>query len=176
LLLELPYRPKKKLYWGHVHCSPPGGIRVDEGFVIVSNDLAQRFLREENKTLMCHPYGDQAMSMWINNIPGVTYFGDRRVHHDLAAEDKMLKYYQDICSNFLALHGSYPLEIEMFWLNYLNNGSKKKYSIPPITYPCGNMDKTFNYMSFAGMYNAKPKPCRNNPTWKIAGFYSGRNG
>ena len=24
LLLELPFRPKEKLYWGHVHCSPPG--------------------------------------------------------------------------------------------------------------------------------------------------------
>ena len=24
LLLELPHRPRKKLYWGHVHCSPPG--------------------------------------------------------------------------------------------------------------------------------------------------------
>ena len=24
LLLELPHRPKEKLYWGHVHCSPPG--------------------------------------------------------------------------------------------------------------------------------------------------------
>ena len=25
LLLELPHRPLTKLYWGHVHCSPPGG-------------------------------------------------------------------------------------------------------------------------------------------------------
>ena len=24
LLLELPHRPKEKLYWGHVHCHPPG--------------------------------------------------------------------------------------------------------------------------------------------------------
>ena len=24
LLLELPHRPKEKLYWGHVHCNPPG--------------------------------------------------------------------------------------------------------------------------------------------------------
>ncbi len=24
LLLELPHRPRTKLYWGHVHCSPPG--------------------------------------------------------------------------------------------------------------------------------------------------------
>ena len=25
LLRELPHRPRTKLYWGHVHCKPPGG-------------------------------------------------------------------------------------------------------------------------------------------------------
>ena len=153
-----------------------GGIRVDEGFVIVSNDLAQQFLREQNTTLMCHPYGDQAMIMWINNIPGVTYFGDRRVHHALAARDHIIRYYDDICGNFLAIHGSYPVEIEKFWLHSLSKGTKKKYAIPPITYPCGDMDKTFNYRSFGGMYNAMPRPCRENPTWNIAEFYRGRSG
>ena len=36
LLLELPHRPRDKLYWGYVHCSPPGkncvrwgGVNVD---------------------------------------------------------------------------------------------------------------------------------------------------
>ena len=28
LFLELPHRPRKKLYWGHVHCSPPGRILI----------------------------------------------------------------------------------------------------------------------------------------------------
>ena len=153
-----------------------GGIRVDEGFVIVSNDLAQQFLREQNKTLMCHAYADQAMAMWINNIPGVTYFGDPRVHHAVAARDHTLQYYDNICETFLAIHGSYPVEIEKFRLRALSKGTMKKYPIPAITYPCGNMSKTFNYMSFRGMFNAKPIPCRNNPTWSIAGFYKGRRG
>ena len=149
---------------------------MDEGFVIVSNDLAQTFLREQNKTLMCHPYGDQAMSMWINDISGVTYFGDPRVHHHLAARDHILQHYDDICGNFLAIHGSYPVEIEKFWVHSLSKDTKKKYPIPAITYPCGERSKTYNYMSFGGMYNAKPKPCRENPTWNIAEFYRGRSG
>ena len=153
-----------------------GGIRVDEGFVIVSNDLAQQFLREQNKTLMCHPYGDQAMAMWINNIPGVTYFGDPRVHHAVAARDQILRNYKDICGKFLAIHGSYPVEIEKFWLRVLSKGTMKNYPIPAITYPCGAMSRTFDYMSFYGMFNAEPKPCRNNPTWSIAEFYKGRSG
>ena len=176
LLFELPHRPREKLYWGYVHCSPPGGIRVDEGFVIVTNDLAQQFLRDQNKTLMCHAYGDQAMAMWINNIPGVTYFGDPRVHHALAAKHNILQHYDDICEKFLAIHGSYPVEIAKFWLRALSKGTKKKYPISPITYPCGAMNKTFNYMGFAGMYKARPKPCRINPTWTIAEFYKGRSG
>jgi hypothetical protein len=153
-----------------------GGIRVDEGFVIVSNDLAQHFVREQNKTLMCHAYGDQAMPMWINNIPGVTYFGDPRVHHAVASTDHALQSYEDICGKFLAIHGSYPVEIENFWLRSLSKGTKNKYPIPAITYPCGAMSKIYNYMSFHGMYNAIPKPCRDNPIWNIAEFYSGRSG
>ena len=31
LLLELPHRPRNKLYWGHVHCSPPGKVPGGKG-------------------------------------------------------------------------------------------------------------------------------------------------
>ncbi len=121
---------------------------------------------------MCHAYGDQAMAMWINNIPGVTYFGDPRVHHAVVKRGKILQY-EDVCENFLALHGSYPVEVELFWLHISSKGTTKKYTVPPITYPCGTMDKTFNYRNFGGMYNAKLRPCRDNPKWSIGEFYGG---
>lgn len=175
LLLELPVRPKEKLYWGHVHCQPEGGIRVDEGFVIVTNDLVQEFLREEKHSLMCHPYGDQAMAMWINNISGVTYFGDTRVHHGVSANDNFLQYYSDICYNFLALHGSYPVEIERFWLTEQSMPRTKDYAIPGISYPCEGQDRTYDYESFLGMYHAEPIPCKNLPSWNISQFYGGRS-
>ncbi len=123
---------------------------------------------------MCHAYGDQAMAMWINNIPGVTYFGDPRVHHAAVKRDKILKY-KDICESFIALHGSYPVEVEKFWPHVSSKGTMKNYTVPPVTYPCGAMNKTFNYMSFKVRYNAKPRPCRDNPTWNISKFYRGRN-
>ena len=141
----------------------------------MSNDLAQTFLREQNRTLMCHPYGDQAMIMWINNIPGVTYFGDRRVHHDVANKDQILTDHGDICEQFMAIHGSYPVEIERFWKHELNTKTKTHYTVPPVTYPCGTKDKTFNYRSFGGMYNAVPRPCREMPVWAIGAFYGGRS-
>ena len=39
LLFELPHRPREKLYWGYVHCSPPGKICAwsQEGGVVLYN-------------------------------------------------------------------------------------------------------------------------------------------
>ena len=152
-----------------------GGIRVDEGFVIVSNDLIQHFIKEENKSLMCHPFGDQAMIMWINAIENVTYFGDPRVHHEVTADKPILEQYPEICSKFLALHGSYPAQIEQYWRRILVV-RKRKYRVPRITYPCGNMNKTFEKNNFQGMYYADPIPCRDSPVWNIGNMYVGRSG
>ena len=149
---------------------------MDEGFVIVSNDLVQEFLREQNNSLMCHPYGDQAMAMWINNIPGVTYFGDPRVHHSVSANDHILQYYTHLCGSFLALHGSYPVEIEKFWINHESLPRVKEYEIPGISYPCGQQNKTYSNKNFLAMYYAEPIPCKNLPRWNISESYVGRSG
>lgn len=151
-------------------------MRIDEGFVIVSNDLAQQFLREQYTSLMCHPFGTQAIVMWINSIPGVTYFGDSRVHHAVVSVNHILQN-ENICENFLALHGAYPLGMTQFWKHYQNSKKTASYLIPPVTYPCGNMSRTsYDYRKFNGIYRAKPKPCREKPVWTIADFYPGRSG
>jgi hypothetical protein len=152
-----------------------GGVRVDDGFLIVTNDLAQTFLREQNTTLKCHPYGDQAIAMWMNKIPGVTYFGDPRVQHG-GLKRKKIRQSDDMCEKFLALHRSYPAEVELYWRRYLSHsGTRKNYTTPPITYPCGTINKTYNYRSFRGRYRAEPKLCRENPIWSIGEFYAGRS-
>ena len=148
---------------------------MDEGFVIVSNDLIQHFIKEENRSLMCHPFGDQAMMMWINDIENVVYFGDPRVYYDVSADEPILEEYPDICSNFLALHGSYPVQIEQYWRRIMGKRGGK-YPVPGITYPCGDMDKTFNKTNFEGMYYADPIPCRDSPVWDIGEMYVGRSG
>lgn len=125
---------------------------------------------------MCHPYGDQAMPMWINNIPSVTYFGDPRVQHNVPNPHTILQN-DDICETFLAIHGSYPPQVKLYWEHQLNIKKRKSgYTIPSVTYPCGNMDKTYNYKIFGGMYHAKPKPCKEKPVWRIGDFYRGRSG
>ena len=124
---------------------------------------------------MCHPFASQAMQMWINGVKNVTYFGDYRVHHHVTAGKPILKKYPEICSKFLALHGSYPLQMEQYWQRMLVTG-RKKYPVPGITYWCGNMDKKYNNSKFQGMYYAKPIPCRDSPVWTIGDMYIGRGG
>ena len=139
----------------------------------MSNDLIQHFIKEEYKSLMCHPYGDQAMMMWINDIENVIYFGDRRVTY---SDDKLnLEEHPDICAHFLAVHGSYPVRIEQYWQRTLVT-PRKRYPVPNITYPCGDQDKRFNKTNFKGMYYADPIPCKDSPVWQIGDMYVGRSG
>ena len=152
-----------------------GGVRVDEGFVIVSNDLVQIFIQEQNNSLMCHPFGDQAMAMWINDIENVTYFGDPRVHYGVTANDPVFEKHPELCKDFLALHGSYPIQIEQYWQKILLTPSKR-YTVPEISYPCGDQDKKYNKTNFQGMYYADPIPCKDFPVWNKGKAYVGRSG
>jgi hypothetical protein len=143
--------------------------------VIVSNDLVQHFINEEHKSLMCHPFGDQAMAMWINGVENVTYFGDPRVNNEVNIGQYIMKYFPDICKVFLALHGSYPIQIEQYWQKTLVT-PWTTYPVTEITYPCGDQDKTYNKTNFKGMYHADPIPCKDSPLWEIGDIYVGRSG
>ena len=155
-----------------------GAIRVDEGFVIVSNDLVQEFIKKENTSLMCHPFGDQAMTMWINDIENVTYFGDPRVRHHIPLKSNDVAMKQNdtnLCKDFLAIHGSYPLQIERYWQSMIILAPLTGYHIPPVTYTCGIKNKTYNKYSFRRVFYANPIPCRDSPVWNISSFWPGRS-
>ena len=115
------------------------------------------------------------MAMWINGIGNVTYFGDPRVYHGVSADAPILQQYPNICSNFLALHGSYPVQLEQYWQRMLLTRTKK-YTVPGIIYPCGNVDKTYNYRIFKIKYRHEPIPCRDSPVWTLGEMHVGRDG
>ncbi len=125
---------------------------------------------------MCHPYGDQAMIMWINDIENVTYFGDRRVKYNANKSAVILKKHHDVCAHYLALHGSYPVQIEQYWKRTLVTPRNLGYHVPKIRYPCGDQDKRFNKTNFEEMYYADPIPCKDSPVWYIYDVYVGRSG
>ena len=80
LLSELPLRPKQNLVWGFFHCEA-GITWMDEAFMIFSEDIIQKFLAQNESSMLCHPRADQQVMLWLSNILHKTYFHDTRLHH-----------------------------------------------------------------------------------------------
>lgn len=175
LVNELQYRPKDGLYWGFIHCHPRV-VRVDEAWLLISKDLIQEIMeKRKNKTLLCHPYGDQAVAMWINTSnKNITYFMDNnRIVHKSAGRDP--NYYRmDVCDEYLSLHGTYPKAMRQLWL--LSHSMQNKYhtvikykvpGIPGFSNLC-KFPPIFEYDAFLPEYQFKPKLCHLKPKWRIS--------
>ena len=177
LLFELPYRPKRGLYWGYVHCYP-GILRVDEGWMILTRDIVDEALSKLNTTLICHPFGDQAVSLWIEDSKiNVTWFWDPRIiHSDINHRNKYLK--PGICRDLMGIHAIYPKLMHNLWnIMEKDNKNEKSYHIPRIerfSNQC-KFSKKFDWKAFSDGYRFRPKLCKDNPNWNITdGQFIGR--
>ena len=117
LLGNLQHRKDDKfLYWGWMHCSVPKQIRMDEGFLILGADLV-REIAQRNKSLCCHPFGDQMVAMWVNRLEqegvNVTYFADndRVVHRRKHLKNSTA----NLCENIIGIHQAYPELMVKYW-------------------------------------------------------------
>lgn len=131
--------------------------------------------KRKNKTLLCHPYGDQAVAMWINTSnKNITYFMDNnRIVHKSAGRDP--NYYRmDVCDEYLSLHGTYPKAMRQLWL--LSHSMQNKYhtvikykvpGIPGFSNLC-KFPPIFEYDAFLPEYQFKPKLCHLKPKWRIS--------
>ena len=174
LLHELPHRPREALYWGFIHCRP-NVVRVDEAWLMLTADLVEEILEaKRNSTLLCHPYGDQAVAMWITaSSKNVTYFmdNDRIVHKSAGRDASYLR--GDICERFLSLHGSYPTAMYRFWLLLmLRRRQRTPYlhrvnDIEPFSKLCP-FSPRFDYKGFIPEYQFQPKLCSERPKWRIS--------
>lgn len=175
LLAELPFRPTRALYWGFVHCKPTL-VRVDEAWLILTKDLVDEILSKANTTLPCHPYGDQAVALWVNNSTyNVTYFMDnKRIVHKTAGHDA--KYYKKtVCEEYLSLHGVFDQEMRKFWLVWHKLYRARlnfvpRYNVTPLI-PFKTLcrhSKVFSTKGFYPEYRYEPRPCRIHPTWSIS--------
>ena len=172
LLSELPLRPKENLVWGHFNCMI-GITWVDEGFTILSQDIIHKFMSQNKSTMLCHPFGDQQIALWLMNIPTKLYFHDARLHHDPPASYfPKLKNVTNVCDSYLALHGTYPEKMRYFGKNS-NDSAKDVHPIPNFSSYCGTL--LFDYRRFRGSYRYDPKPCIDNPSWNLQHkIYAGR--
>ncbi|KAK3748480.1 hypothetical protein QZH41_017558 [Actinostola sp. cb2023] len=169
--------PSIGLYWGHVHCYTEGQVRMDEGFLILSSDLVKEFVHKKD-TLLCHPFGDQTVAIWMNNRTDVTRFHDPRVIHEVTAHNAQFRASKDICSMYLSLHGSYLHEHLIYWDIAVKNEQTEHWvpSIQPFEEVC-KLGTYFDWTKMGGPpYTWEPKPCSENPTWNtVYKMYLGRN-
>ena len=172
-MYDLSFRPKTALYWGFFHCKRKI-VRVDEAWLVLSADLVHEVLAKSNSTLLCHPYGDQAVAMWINNsTKNVTYFMDNgRIVHKSAGRDQRF-FVAGVCERYISLHGSYPTAMKRFWL--VSHKIRKRlaravsYHTPAIT-PFRQRCKhspIFDYTGFNLKFRFEPRPCRLKPRWRL---------
>ena len=160
---DLKYRKQEKLlYWGHFQCLSRM-VAIDEGFVIVSADLAQEFIRR-NDSLYCSPFGGQMIAMWINNLEAegynVTYFPDngRLMHY----RSHLKTAHPDMCRDILGIHQAYTKYMREYW-NLTKATWFKSYEfkrVPRLEYHeyC-KLPKIWDWKMLIPFYRQEPKPC-----------------
>ena len=175
LINELPFRVQNgPLVWGHLHCQKGrdknGVVWIDEGFMILTKDFILESLGKLNSSLKCHAYGDQTVSLWVQESDlEVRLFSDQRVVHEVTSSviDKYLK--SGLCHRHIALHGTYPPSMYKYHnlLQQDNNNTEiqKNFTVPAIPH----IDEVCQYgmrFDWQNFYSPiKPVPCKENPSW-----------
>ena len=160
LLNELPLRPKQNLCWGHYHCAA-GNLWMDEGWMIFSRNIIETFLAQ--KWPVCHPFADQMIAIWLNNVSQRLNFHDVRLHHHPPASYvQRFKTIANVCDSYLGLHGTYPEEMRYFDKNS-NDGKKDVPRITHVNKTC--RFTTFNWKAMRNRFRRSPKPCDGLLDW-----------
>ena len=166
LLNELPFRPKTNLNWGWYHCKE-NLVYMDEAWVLFSIDVIEQFLAQDLRSMLCHPFGDQTFTLWINATGiNLTDFDDHRLHHWPPA-GKINKFFSmtSICDKHIGIHGSYP---DLMRRLSMNSGDGPK-PITPVTLlsDACPLPKVFDVdkVELEGVYKFSPKLCLEKPRW-----------
>jgi hypothetical protein len=167
LLNELPQRPKKKVVWGFWHCDLPTVTFIDESFILLTFDLVETFLSWDESSLLCHPFGDQQLAIWLNHLPAINAFFDIRLHHHPpASKTSKFSNMVNICDRYLGLHGTYPNEMRKFWV--VANDGKKRLTEWISVYPKAcHYRPYFKWRDIKQQFRHKPELCKNNPRWTM---------
>ena len=142
---------------------------------MLTRDLIEEVLEKRNSTLLCSPYGDQAVAIWMgNSSKNVTYFMDNhRIVHKSAGKDQKF-FTKDVCMKYLSLHGTYPKAMRQLWLvaSVFRQRTPEAIAytvnkIEPFDKLCPHSPR-FDYRGFIPEYQFKPKPCYENPKWALS--------
>ena len=165
LLNELPQRPQKRVVWGHWHCDKPTVVFVDESFILLSFDLIDLFFSWEDETMLCHPFGDQQLAIWLKRASITEGFYDRRLHHHPpASKISTFKNMRGICNHYMGLHGTYPKDMRKFW-SVADDGKKNVTEWISIYPEACQFQPYLDWKDIRPPYRYQPKRCIDNPRW-----------
>ncbi|KAK3710645.1 hypothetical protein QZH41_001943 [Actinostola sp. cb2023] len=165
LFHELNHRPQRNLVWGSFYCLQ-NLVYMDEAWMVFTNDVIERFLSQNETTMLCHPHADQQIAIWLNDIPSRIYFNDGRLHHyPRASHSKMFTNVTNVCDTFLGIHGAYKQQMAFFHRTS-NDGKNNSFpQIPDFRSQCPYWG--FNWTVMGGPYRFEPKPCVDDPDWSL---------
>jgi len=161
---ELPYRPRRNLVWGYFYCKKDL-VYVDEAWMVFTRDVIDKFLSQNQSTMLCHPHADQQIAIWLNDIPSRVYFDDRRLHHHPRAfHSKAFENAVNVCDHYLGIHGAYQHLMSKF--HRTSKDGAKLGMIPEIKdYKSSCPHWGFKWTEMGGHYKHEPKPCSQNHDW-----------
>jgi len=182
LLYELVLPPQPYFHWGWVHHMEVDMKirRAEESMIMFSKDIILKFLSQDPYQLLCHPWADQMIILWSDQLNLTSYYRhDYRLHHHPKVKDvPSLRKEKDICKKYIGIHGTYPEDMMLLWehrgsnITYngnLWNNSKSIEISEPYCWSCMNYEWYY-----------EPKLCIKNPKWDTSkqgiGSYSGRQG
>ena len=177
LLTDLPHFPKENVHWGYLHCEGYNIVYIDEGMSMFSNDVIVKFLSQNPKEILCHPYGDQTFTIWEQNV-GLdlrTLFHptSRGQDHPPASYDERFKTMTNICDGYIYLHGVYANDMKKFW-ERRGNGKYNTYKRRSSSEFC-QYKPYLDWRLFGPPWHYEPKPCIGRPRWPdTETSYSGR--
>ena len=164
-LQELPLPMKKMYHWGFVHCVT-NIVRPEESAILLSRDLFESFLSQDPKEIKGHPWADQMIATWVQemNLQHI-YNHETRLHHHppLTAIKNITDQFKNVCRKYIGVHGSYPEHMRL--LSKLREG--KEYvgvSLDDYTVPC-NKPQVFVWTTFTDAWRYAPKRLIENPVW-----------
>ena len=167
LIHDLPMFPTNYFHWGTLHCGGENIVYIDEGITIFSKDVVDVFLNQDPDRMLCHPFGDQTFTLWIQDTDlncYQLYHADSRIHHHPpASQISTLKTMKNICDKYIALHGVYHSDMSSFW-NRKGNGNFQNYQFKNVTQLC-RFKPQYKWDVLEGIYRQRPSLCSDKRRW-----------
>ena len=142
--------------------------------MIFTPDIIDKFLSQNESTRLCHPFADQQIGIWLNDIPTRHLVHDSRLYHTIAPASFSPQFSDvtNVCDSYLGIHGTYVDKMRYFGVNS-NDGMKNESAFPAFSTFCGV--RKFDYRVFRPRWRYEPKLCTDFPTWDTSKqIYLGR--